>query len=390
MKTSTIIKNQILILGLMIVSLNLSAQNNINRESSRDFQTSRTKIIFTIPDIPGYLTLKGDFHTHTIFSDGFVRPDFRVTEAWAEDLDIIAITDHLEEKNHPNRDIFPKDANLGYKRAIKKAKILDILLIPGTEVTKQMPNPGHLNALFIKDANKILNDDPMLSIEEAINQGAFILWNHPGSSWLKPIVEETTFFDFHNELLKKGWLHGIEVFNTDEWFPIALDWCHSKGLTVFSNTDAHEPINYWYDLHQPGSHRAMTLVFAKSRTLDGVKNALFAKRTIGFFGNTLVGSEELLIELFNASVKLHKPFRQTQKDNKITYFAELENPTDLPFTLKKEASWEDNARTDLVQLPPRSITIINYSADNELLEYQVTNCYSGANSHPLVKIPVTK
>jgi len=31
-----------------------------------------------IPDIPGYLTLKCDFHMHTIFSDGLVWPTVRV------------------------------------------------------------------------------------------------------------------------------------------------------------------------------------------------------------------------------------------------------------------------------------------------------------------------
>lgn len=31
----------------------------------------------SIPDIPGYQTLKGDFHMHTVFSDGHVWPTFR-------------------------------------------------------------------------------------------------------------------------------------------------------------------------------------------------------------------------------------------------------------------------------------------------------------------------
>ena len=35
-----------------------------------------------IPDIPGYKTLKCDFHIHTVFSDGSVWPDIRSEEAW--------------------------------------------------------------------------------------------------------------------------------------------------------------------------------------------------------------------------------------------------------------------------------------------------------------------
>ena len=48
------------------------------------------------PNIPGYLTLKCDFHMHTVFSDGSVWPDIRVEEALKDGLDAIATTEHLE------------------------------------------------------------------------------------------------------------------------------------------------------------------------------------------------------------------------------------------------------------------------------------------------------
>ena len=46
-----------------------------------------------IPNIEGYRTLKGDFHVHTMFSDGTVWPTARVQEAIWEGLDVLAITD---------------------------------------------------------------------------------------------------------------------------------------------------------------------------------------------------------------------------------------------------------------------------------------------------------
>ena len=49
-----------------------------------------------IPDLNGYVTLKCDFHTHTVFSDGLVWPTVRIDEAYREGLDAIAITDHIE------------------------------------------------------------------------------------------------------------------------------------------------------------------------------------------------------------------------------------------------------------------------------------------------------
>ena len=53
-----------------------------------------------IPDIPGYRTLKCDFHIHTVFSDGAVWPSVRSEEAWREGLDAIAITEHIESQPH--------------------------------------------------------------------------------------------------------------------------------------------------------------------------------------------------------------------------------------------------------------------------------------------------
>ena len=69
-------------------------------------ETRTNSPIFEIPDIPGYYTMKCDFHMHTVFSDGKVWPDIRVNEAIAEGLDAISITDHVEhhrkgvEDNH--------------------------------------------------------------------------------------------------------------------------------------------------------------------------------------------------------------------------------------------------------------------------------------------------
>jgi Predicted metal-dependent phosphoesterases (PHP family) len=72
-----------------------------------------------IPDIPGYVTLKGDFHIHTVFSDGNVWPTVRIDEAVAEGVDVIAITDHIEYRPHLS-DI-PSDHNRSYDIAKPEA-----------------------------------------------------------------------------------------------------------------------------------------------------------------------------------------------------------------------------------------------------------------------------
>lgn len=62
------------------------------------------------PDIPGYQTLKCDFHQHTVFSNGSVWPNIRVQEAVKDGLDAISITDHLEYQPHED-DIPHPDLN---------------------------------------------------------------------------------------------------------------------------------------------------------------------------------------------------------------------------------------------------------------------------------------
>ena len=87
-----------------------------------------------IPDISGYRTLKCDFHTHTVFSDGQVWPTVRVEEAWREGLDAIAITDHIEYKPH-KQDVKP-DNDRPCDIAIKAGEEKGIILIRGAEITQ--------------------------------------------------------------------------------------------------------------------------------------------------------------------------------------------------------------------------------------------------------------
>ena len=53
-----------------------------------------------VPDVPGFKTLKADFHLHTVFSDGNVWPTVHVQDAWRDGLDVIALTEHAEYTPH--------------------------------------------------------------------------------------------------------------------------------------------------------------------------------------------------------------------------------------------------------------------------------------------------
>lgn len=288
----------------------------------------------TIPDIPGYITLKGDFHSHSVFSDGSVWPDVRIGEAKVEGIDIIAITDHIEYRPHLS-DV-PSDHNRSYDIAKPVADKQKIILVKATEITRSMP-PGHLNALFITDAAALAKDDFKAVVNEVKKQGGFILWNHPG--WKSQQPDTIKWFEIHTWLHENGLLNGIEIFNSKEYYPVVFDWALQKKLTIFANSDSHSPTAMGYDL--ANSHRPVTLVFAKERTEAAVKEALFERRTAAFTGNMVRGNEEWLKPLFAACVKKEKKGNKIELTNLSGIDFELEEisgSSTKPFVLKAEGS----------------------------------------------------
>ncbi len=282
--------------------------------------TAQSRKIINLPNISGYQTLKCDFHMHTVFSDGTVWPTVRINEAWEEGLDAISITDHIEYLPHSKN--IAGDHNSSFEIAEPLSKEKKIILIRAAEITRSMP-PGHLNALFIKNANLLDRDDVNEAIREAREQGAFIFWNHPG--WKRQQPDTTLWWDEHTTLLKNDMLHGIEVYN-GEFCPEALGWAIEKKLSMFANSDAHGPIS----LNE--GHRPMTLVFAKSRTAGGIREALFSKRTVAYYDNFLVGEAKYLDELFfNSLVYENEPLRLgNELSKKIT----IKNSSDIDYELE--------------------------------------------------------
>ena len=254
---------------------------------------ARHEIAF--PDLPGYKTLKCDFHMHTVFSDGQVWPTVRVEEAWRTGLDAIAITDHIEYQ--PHKTDLPTNRNRPYELAADAAKACNILVIKGAEITRDTP-PGHYNALFLSDVNALVKEDFVDAVGEANKQGAFVFWNH--HEWHGE--EKGRWTNLQTKLLEKKWLHGMEVANEPEYYPRAHQWCLDRNLTMFGDTDMHEP-----DLRKQTTsddHRTMTLVFAKERTVESIKEALLARRTAVWTEKTLIGREEWLTPLFKQCVRV--------------------------------------------------------------------------------------
>ena len=71
---------------------------------------SRQRREIVLPEVNGYTVYKADLHTHSIFSDGSVTPEFRVQEAWHDGLDVMAVTEHLEYRPYEQKMINVLDA----------------------------------------------------------------------------------------------------------------------------------------------------------------------------------------------------------------------------------------------------------------------------------------
>jgi 3',5'-nucleoside bisphosphate phosphatase len=308
--TKTIhMKKSILLLIIAIMLISLSAEAQI-------------KNVINIPDIPGYYTLTFDPHIHTVFSDGRVWPTIRVEEAWREGLDAISITDHIEYRP------FQKDVVSDHNRAFELAKPLadrvGVMMIHGTEITRSMP-PGHFNALFIEDANKLEEESWQDALKAAKEQNAFIIWNHPG--WRRQQPDTTLWFDEHTWLLENGMMHGIEVVNGSEYYPEAHQWCLDKNLTMIGSTDIHDPISMHYDIYA-GEIRPLTLVFAKEKSVEGIREALFEGRTVVYSDNKLIGRQEYLDAIYKESLQVKSIVRHNNLYSILVF-----NPTDIPLVL---------------------------------------------------------
>ncbi|MDP4224029.1 MAG: Sb-PDE family phosphodiesterase [Bacteroidota bacterium] len=323
--------------------------------------------IVHLPDLPGYVTLKCDFHLHTVFSDGNVWPTVRVGEAYRDGLDAIAITDHLEYT--PKDDFIPVDPNAGWKIAESTAKDFNIILVHGAEITRKMP-PGHFNALFIQDASLLAVDSAMDAFAAAIKQGAFLQWNHPGWKAQEP-DGIPKLYPIHKQLLEKGWIHGIEFFNDNEYYPLVLTFCKQYNLAVTGNSDNHGVISESYPAPE-WPNRPMTLVFAKERTSEALKEAMFAGRTLVYFRDIIAGKEEYAKPFFYKCISVSKPYYENEKN---LYF-EVTNNSDVPFYLI-------NGKPDTpssLELSANSVTRVVLSKKVTLpLTYDVKNVMTGEN-----------
>ena len=348
----------------------------VTRHANND---TRREIV--IPQVNGYNVYKADLHTHTMFSDGKVTPEWRVEEAWQDGLDIVAITDHIEGRPYvvrvpkyldgvevqvQNEKEISVDLNASVRLAQEQARKLNMLLIPGTEISRPYKTVGHLNALFTTDNNAIPAKDPLQALRNAKAQGALVQFNHPGTGRTSLDLTE-----FEINAYKEGLIDGIEIFNNNGFYPKAIDRALEKGLFMSGNSDVHTTTDIAYS--DATLSRNITLILAKEKTMEAVKDALVNRRTIAYGFDQIAGEESLIKDLFNACVTAE----YVRTDSKGNTIFNLTNMSSLVFAASLNGSnphW----------IAPFSTVPMKIKSD--VIELKILNMWCGEGKHPVIEV----
>jgi len=245
--------------------------------------------------------------------------------------------------------------------------------------------PGHSNAVFVQDANKLLVDDAMDAFREADAQGAFIFWNHP--SWLSQSDDGTPpLSDMHKELIEKGLLHGIEVVNHDRYSKEALQIALNYDLTIMGTSDVHGLIDWDYEVHH-GEHRPVTLVFAEEYSKEGLKEALFDGRTVVWKEDLLIGKEEFLVPLIEGSLEITG---SSYIGDTSVLDVEITNHTGQRFIMENQSEYSLHHHADVFTLNPYSSTNIRVMTlerlDHLSWPMKVLNGITAPDSSPVITL----
>ena len=377
-------KRTLLFISALLVALSAVAQEYTTRyQSVTEPQTllptgyvrlSRREIF--LPTVNGYTPYKADLHMHSTLTDGVVNIKGRMEEAWSDGLDILAATEHMSIRPVADTEGKPTPESAKLKRskaatkavesATKIAEEFGLLVIPGVELTGDAKTQGHFNALFTTDNNVLYDYDAMQAIRNARKQGALIMHNHPG--WRHSTLEMT---DFEKATYAEGLIDGIELMNGAFFYPGAFETANKHNLFMTSNTDIHATTAQQY--RENGHLRNMTIIFAKECTLESIREALEAHRTLCYSFGTIGGEVSLLKEFFEASITVKKLSVDSKKKSQRVM---ITNTTSLPYTLRI-------GKGNPVVLRPLSSTIVTAKVGKPM-KCTVLNMFYGANEHPVL------
>ena len=262
--------------------------------SSALFADSVTRPRHDFPRVGDYEVLCGDFHMHTVNSDGKLTTRERVQEAYDFGYDVIAITDHYTTR--------------AYRVAKHVAEPLGMIVVRGLETG--IAGKEHVLALGVSDQYQPRNPHRWAEktgeaavfyqdqLQRIAEDGGIVIYNHPHVGLREPVLWG----------IQEGAIRGVEVKNAvvgSRWntveshgthcYPFAFDWALEHNLAVFANSDVHRTRS---------GQQPVTLVLVEQRTAQGVVAAIRARRTVAWFEGMLWGPKELLSDLMKAVLEI--------------------------------------------------------------------------------------
>ena len=259
------------------------------------------------------------------------------------------------------------DFNVNYEKAAERGTELGIMVIKGVEITRG--KDGDYNALFTTDNNKIYDPDIEKTIRNARKQGAFIFHNHPFKFSSQYTKKQTPHCA---NLYNNGLIDGMELANGLYMWSNLISYCLNNDYAPIATSDIHNIATTRFPSAGKEYYRNMTLILSKKRDAKSIKSALFAKRTIAYCGNVLIGNEFLLTDLFNACVQV-----ETIGVNGDSKRVLITNKSSLPFSFRWEAGKEGF-------VSGLSATIIEVNRGCSLLGLEVTNMKYSKTKSPVI------
>jgi hypothetical protein len=192
--------------------------------------------------------------------------------------------------------------------------------------------------------------------------------NHPG--WTKTSLNYT---EVEKAAYDEGLIDGVEVVNGMEFYPKCIERAQEKGLFVSANTDEHTATSF--DFGSQGYLRPMTLILAKDKSLEALREALEAKRTLALAFNNLSGNEQLLKDFFTASFRTE----QVSVDKKGVATVLVTNCTSVSYVVKLP---------DGMIIPLDSFTTVSLTSapKAQTMNFEVLNMWTGVDTHPTVEL----
>jgi len=343
--------------------------------------------VLVFPDTrDGRKVLSVDLHTHSVFSDGHVWPTVRTWEAQRDGLAAMAVTEHLEYQ--PRRDDIPHpDRNRSFQVASESAARLeesDLIIINGAEITRKL-SPGHVNAVFVTDVNPLLTiekreednlENAKRAMREAQRQGGFTFWNHP--SWGRDFPDGVLVVpEQQKQLFAEGLIQGIEVANghgySEETFQAALD----HELVILGTSDIHGLIDYDYDL-AAGEHRTVTLVLAREKSAEAIREALVAGQTTALYLGHVIGREPQVRAVVEAALRL---VPGTPREGSQVLPLTLRNDAPIRMILRNVGTKRFSNASDIVIVPAHGEVQVSLTASPDVssvvLPVEVSNAFVG-------------